>query len=263
MTLDTAQQTGQHWMQNAAAGFFDQVHELAVPAVNDVSAVASSSPIAARALKEIALLGHRTAQMHLELASRGADTFTANDLAADSMRLRTQIVTTLDELKLRLAAIPAPWIDHAASLIGLRKHMLEQSSALAIASAYRCGRRIPIHGNLQLNQVLLISDAFIITASDSPQHHKQSPLRDVATMLCSFRHAAILAYNAHKLRHNTSPDTWAMLWNRATSTAFLHSYRATMEVHPELLPHPEQSVLFLRAFMLERVLCELHADLNH
>ena len=278
---------GWKWMMEELSRFYAEVADLPPPADAGPPASflrnAATSPglttVASESLPAARLLGRRTAELHLALATPtddpdfAAEAFTPNDLAADSSRIHSQIVSALDAMKLHISQVPADLMDRAASLLSQRKQLLEYAHALATASPYRFGRRIRIHGDYHLGQVLRTDDDFIIVDFEGEparplqeRRRKQSPLRDVAGMMRSFSYVAFAALDRHlKLHHENAAamETWANAWERAASSAFLSEYREVIAAHPELLPQPEQAQAILLALLLEKALYELLYELNN
>src|SRR5262249_7449125 len=106
---------GWQWFLDQLSGFFASVAALpAAPDTTPPGFVGSWQPRpeaivhAAATMDAAALLGRRTAEMHLALATPtddsafAAEPFTPEDLAQDARRINIQIVTTLDALKARL-----------------------------------------------------------------------------------------------------------------------------------------------------------------
>jgi maltose alpha-D-glucosyltransferase/alpha-amylase len=278
---------GWQWMQEELTRFYESVANCPPPAspgdLPTFLATAASAPEvrehAALSIDATALLGRRTAELHLALAmptddkAFAAEQFTPNDLAADSTRIHAQIVSALDAMKQNMTQVPADLCERAASLLSQRKQLLDRAHTLATASPYRFGRRIRIHGDYHLGQVLRAkSDFLIVDFEGEParpleeRRKKQSPLRDVAGMMRSFSYAAFAALDLHTQRHPERASTlelWATAWERAASNAFLSAYRKTIAAHPELIPQPEQAQSMLLAFLLEKALYELLYELNN
>src|SRR5208282_2222816 len=74
-------------------------------------------------LQAAALLGRRTAEMHLALASSAdlpafaPEPMTAEDLASDAERIEAQLKSTLEALKLKLATLDDATTDAAGLLL--------------------------------------------------------------------------------------------------------------------------------------------------
>ena len=277
---------GWQWMVEELGRFFASVVHLAAPqaTIPRASFLATSTitseprEYAPNSIAAAALLGRRTAELHLALATHTddpafcAEAFTPNDLAADATRIHAQIVSALDAMKQHMPQVPAALTDAAASLLSKRKQLLDRAHTLATASPYRFGRRIRIHGDYHLGQVLRTADDFLVVdfegepaRSLEERRRKQSPLRDVAGMLRSFSYAAFAALDAHKQHTPCSPslEAWATAWERSASTAFLASYRDVIVANPELIPEPPQAESMLTAFLLEKALYELLYELNN
>ncbi|MEO7030238.1 MAG: maltose alpha-D-glucosyltransferase [Acidobacteriaceae bacterium] len=282
---------GWQWMQAELTRFYESVASCPAPThlgepANFLTSPASSPEVrkhAATSLAAAALLGRRTAELHLSLATPtddpafSAEAFTPNDLAADSTRIHAQIVATLDAMKQNMLHVPIDLspdtATRAASLLSQRKELLDRAHTLAIASPYRFGRRIRIHGDYHLGQVLRTESDFLIVDFEgeparplAERRRKQSPLRDVAGMMRSFSYAAHSALDLHTQHHPKAASAlgaWATTWERAVSTAFLSAYREAIAVNPELIPQPGQAQALLLAFLLEKALYELLYELNN
>jgi maltose alpha-D-glucosyltransferase/alpha-amylase len=235
-------------------------------------------------LDAAALLGRRTAEMHLALATPTddpafkAEPFTNEDLAADATRIDAQITRTLEALKQGLPHLTEDvTVDSAALILSSRRELFARASALTAdlrtGLSDHAGQRIRIHGDYHLGQVLRShSDYVILDFEGEParplaeRRAKQSPLKDVAGMLRSFSYAAYAGLIAHIQRHPDDArilEPWALLWQNAVSTEFLHAYRVSIAANPHLIPQPPQAQLLLNAYLLEKSLYELLYELNN
>ncbi len=228
-------------------------------------------------LTAAALLGQRTAEMHLALATQTddpafrAEPFTADDLAIDARRIDAQINLTLNALRSGMQNLKDLTADDAATILSRRIELFAR--AHAIASAEPSGQRIRIHGDYHLGQVLRAKNDFVIldfegepARSLEERRRKQCPLKDVAGMLRSFSYAAYSGLDQYTQRHPDSArslEPWARLWQNAVSIAFLRAYRETMESRPGLLPETAQAESLLNAYLLEKALYELLYELNN
>jgi len=231
-------------------------------------------------LDAAALLGRRTAEMHLALATPSDNTafspepFTSETLAADAARIGDQVARSLDALRHALANLPDELTTDAAALILSRRiELFARARAIAEAPAADAGQRIRIHGDYHLGQVLRARGDYVLLDFEgepartlAERRAKQSPLKDVAGMLRSFSYAAFSALDHFTQRHPGTAkalETWAQLWQNAVSTEFLNAWRVTMAANRHLTAQPRQAHLLLNAYLLEKALYELLYELNN
>jgi maltose alpha-D-glucosyltransferase / alpha-amylase len=246
-------------------------------------------------LEAAALLGRRTAELHLALAAPTDNTTfssepnTPEDLARDAERIECQLKAALDALRPQLASLDETTSDAAALLLSRRVELVAR--ARTVASLPSGGRRIRIHGDLHLGQTLRTEgeakdtdaseaergDFIFLDFEGEParslaeRRRKQSPLRDVAGMIRSFSYAAHFALNRLYAGEQESAaatgskalGAWAREWESEASGRFLHAYRETIAAEPALLPPWEQSQVLLDAYLLEKALYEMLYELNN
>jgi maltose alpha-D-glucosyltransferase/alpha-amylase len=285
---------GWQWTLDELSLYYDSVATLPAPQnlgtppsfISDSESISesqSSKPArehAALYLDAAALLGRRTAEMHLALATPThnpafiPECFTTADLVAEADRIDAQLSLTLGALKRGMSQLTETTVDNAALVLSRRIELFARARAIASATPAFAGQRIRIHGDYHLGQVLRSrSDYVILDFEGEParsleqRRAKQSPLKDVAGMLRSFSYAAYAALNAFAQRR---PDTaknlepWATLWQNAVSTEFLRVYQLTItETDPNLIPQPSQSQRLLSAYLLEKSLYELLYELDN
>ena len=229
-------------------------------------------------IEAAALLGQRTAELHLALGAptdNGAfssETNTHEDLAVDADRIEAQLKATLDALRPQLMSFDETTADAAALLLSRRVELIARARrVVALPSG---GKRIRIHGDLHLGQTLRTETDFVFldfegepARSVVERRRKQSPLRDVAGMIRSFSYAVHFALS--RLRAGAQEKgsdglrAWARAWETAASARFLHAYRETVAAEPGLLPPVQQSQALLDAYLLEKALYELLYELNN
>jgi maltose alpha-D-glucosyltransferase/alpha-amylase len=235
-------------------------------------------------LDAAALLGRRTAEMHLALATSTndaaftAEPFALSDLEADATRIDAQIVRTLDALKRGMSQLADDaTVDSAALLLSRRVDLFARANVITAASPDNSGQRIRIHGDYHLGQVLRSRSDYVILDFEgeparplSERRRKQSPLKDVAGMLRSFSYAAyagLFAFTQRRPPNNEADarnlEAWARLWQNTVSTEFLGAYRQTISANPQLLPKQPQAHVLLNAYLLEKALYELLYELNN
>jgi maltose alpha-D-glucosyltransferase/alpha-amylase len=229
------------------------------------------------ALHSSAVLGTRTGEMHLALASDPTDPafaperMSADELAEMSANLREQARKAFALLRARLDSL-------AEHLRPLAKRVLANGPALVEQLGQLSGDgsnliKTRIHGDYHLGQVLWAENDFVILDFEgepgrtmAERRAKKSPLRDVAGMLRSFDYAAyseLLKYTQDHRENFERLEPWAQIWRTWTSAAFLNDYRRT--VSPAgLLPNDLRATCqLLDFFTLEKTLFELQYELNY
>ncbi len=230
-------------------------------------------------LDAAALLGRRTAEMHLALATPTdnaafvAEPFTLDDLKRDARRIDTQINHTLDALKRGMSQLTDLTADAAALLLSQRIDLFARAHAISSTPPEASGQRTRIHGDYHLGQILRAKNDFVIldfegepARSLADRRTKQSPLKDVAGMLRSFSYAAYAGLDKFTQRHPEAARTiepWAQLWQNAASTEFLRAYKGAIAAKPHLIPQAAEAQLLLNAYLLEKSLYELLYELNN
>jgi len=278
---------GWSWFAEELARFYESVEDCTSPAsrgkpasfLNCAEIPTKVQEHAGLALNAATLLGTRTAEMHLALATPTDDSaFTAQaatreDLAHDAARVRDQAERAMAALQRSVASVPNDLADRAALLLSRRDDLLYRAQALAVGSPEDFGQRLRIHGDYHLGQLLRVeSDFFIVDFEGEParplaeRREKQSPLKDVAGMLRSFSYASQSALDHYVQRRPEKADSlsaWASLWENAVSTSFLEAYSEAMQQRSDLIPQPPQAEVMLLAFLLEKSLYELLYELNN
>jgi len=234
-------------------------------------------------LAAAALLGQRTAELHLALATpTNNEAFTAvpttpEDLATDRERIHHQVTTALDALQsaLKSSTTLTPEVTALATeLLSHRDDLLARVASLN-GDAARFGQRIRIHGDYHLGQILRTQsktapDFLLIDFEGEParsladRRRKQSPLRDVAGMLRSFSYAARTALQTATERAPATTanlNAWASAWETAVTSAFLNAYNETIATKPALLP--QETATILDTLLLEKASYELLYELNN
>ena len=230
-----------------------------------------------------AILGRRTAEVHIALASDASDRafapepFSKDDLMAVTMDTAGQARAGLNALKTALGtaskrrALPGDVQRRARELVDSEQELYERiRSAPALEFSVSKTR---VHGDYHLGQVLWAEgDFFILDFEGEParpiaqRREKQSPLKDVAGMLRSFSyaaHAALFAHAASRPDQFTQLEPWARIWQTWACAAFLRGYLATAGGALFIPTDPTQREALLRLFMLDKALYELNYELNN
>ncbi len=268
---------GWSWTLEELSRFYDSVKGLPAP-----QSPAEVSEKASNYLDAATLIGQRTAEMHIALATPTDDqaflvqSTTGQDLAEDRERIEQQAAAALNTLEATLKASPDTFSPQASELakelLQNKEQLLGKVSAL-IGEPNTFGFRIRIHGDYHLGQLLRTADDFLIVdfegepaRSLEERRRKQSPLRDVAGMVRSFSYAAQSALAIYKKSHPGAPsslDDWATAWQGAASNAFLKAYHMAVAPRLDLLPQPQQMETMLDVLLLEKALYELLYELNN
>jgi maltose alpha-D-glucosyltransferase/alpha-amylase len=207
-------------------------------------------------LDAAALLGRRTAELHLALASPTQDpAFMPEPLSSQDIdRLREDLILhasrAFDALKENVARLP---------------------DSVTAREIYALRTRI--HGDYHLGQVLRSKGDFVIldfegepARSLAERRTKQSPLKDVAGMLRSFSYAAfsaLMKYSSRRPEDFHRLEPWARLWEQSVSSAFLRTY---CEFAKGVAVIPSDPLLFqqlLEAYVIDKALYELAYELNN
>ena len=135
------------------------------------------------------------------------------------------------------------------------------------------GRRIRVHGDYHLGQVLRVKNDYVIldfegepTKPLADRRIKHSPLKDVAGMLRSFSYAAyaaLLNYAARRPEAVDQLEPWARLWEQSTCAEFLRAYRETIAPGNLLPESPTEADSLLRAYLVDKALYELRYELDN
>lgn len=129
------------------------------------------------------------------------------------------------------------------------------------------GKRIRIHGDYHLGQVMFTGNDFCILDFEgeplrpiSTRRLKHSPLQDIAGMLRSFDYAICFYARAHR---NTQPMmTWLKLWQFWMSRCFLDGYLDACR-DSGLLPSDQDHIRYLiEVLLLEKALYEVGYELG-
>ena len=279
---------GWQWTLNQLADYYRRVASVSPASsvgayasfLSDEPPLALARQSAGQYLDAAALLGNRTAEMHLALATTtddpafAAEDFADKDLSADASRIKSQLLLSLDALERSLPGLTGVNASNAALVLSRRGDLMGRTRAITSATATNFGKRIRIHGDYHLGQILHSYSDFVILDFEgepakplSARRAKQSPLRDIAGMLRSFGYAAYAALHALEIEAADAiknMEFWAQLWQNAVSVEFLRAYKTTIgATKPHLIPPPPEAQILLDAYLLEKALYELLYELNN
>jgi maltose alpha-D-glucosyltransferase/alpha-amylase len=231
-------------------------------------------------LNSARLLGQRTAELHVALASGlddpdfAPDFFTHMYQTSLYQSMRSFTVRTLQILKEQLTNIPEELRDDAQQVLDLEKEIIGRYQS--IREQRISAARIRCHGDYHLGQVLFTGKDFVIidfegepARSLSERRLKRSPLLDVAGMIRSFHYAAhsalIRQVPLAPRPENDLPllQHWAQYWYVWVSTTFLNSYLDIVRPVGLLPEDPEHLRILLDAYILEKAIYEIGYELNN
>ncbi len=231
-------------------------------------------------LSSAQLLGQRTAELHIALASDSENpdfapepfsTFYQRSVYQYARNLTGQVLLLL---KQRLKQLPSDSQPLAQTVLERQDQILGRFGS--VLNQKITAMRTRCHGNYSLKEVLYTGKDFIIidfegnpNRSLSDRRIKRSPLRDVAAILQSFHNAA-----THALRNEVESgmlrresllltEQWAQFWYSWVSAAFLNSYLTTAS-HDSFLPKTRTELqVLLDSYLLEQVIADLGDKLNY
>ncbi len=231
-------------------------------------------------LRACELLGQRTAELHIALASDIEDmhfapeafsSFYQRSIYQNMRNQAGQTLLLLNKLVGQLSDDVQPLakmvLNQRDFILGRFQRILNQKIT---AMRTRC------HGNYSLVEVLYTGKDFIIidfegssTRPLSERRMKRSPLRDVAAMLESFYYACRVALRNEKESGILLPDDlpvmeqWAQFFYCWSSVSFLKSYLETSD-HAAFVPKQASELqVLLDGFLLEKAMLELDYELRN
>lgn len=231
-------------------------------------------------LAAAALLGRRTAELHIALASNGSDPDFAPEPFDEPFRLAT-LASMRGRAERAFNLLQVRVDDLQDELPQLGHHLLDQKEAILLRLETALGHpiaavRTRIHGDYHLGQVLAADDDFfIIDFEGEParplreRRVKSSPLQDVAGMLRSFHYAPYAALLGQAPGASFSSEDmrvlepWARFWQRWVSAIFLRNYLDTAGRAPFIPSSRAELQALLDAYLLDKALYELAYELNN
>ncbi|MFC5270205.1 maltose alpha-D-glucosyltransferase [Adhaeribacter terreus] len=228
-------------------------------------------------VERISLLGTRTAEMHLALASNYTDKdFSPEDYSLHYQRslfsgLKSLVRSNFDLLRKHLKDLPEDVLQEAEDVLAMREEILERFKR--IFSRKINTLKVRTHGDFHLGQVLFTGKDFIMldfegepARSYSERRLKRSPLRDVAGMIRSFHYAAYnaLVQDAYLARENSQEmEYWAEQWYHYVSGFYMEAYLDKMQDKNILPDNTEDFEILIQTFLLEKAIYELGYELNN
>lgn len=261
----------------------DDVNRLVVPELPPIQLAEHELPIflsevAGEYLGSVALLGQRTAELHLTLDSDrqlpnfAPESFTRPYQEAVHRGMRQLAGAVLALLRSQIDRFDEDERERAAALLTREDELLELYKP--ILNATLDAERIRIHGDYHLGQVLFTGNDFVIIDFEGEPSRrleerriKRSPLRDVAGMLRSFDYAGQTSLAQHPADGDSETrdllSRFIECWVVWTSSVFMKSYLTTGGNAPFLPADRTQTAELLDAFRLDKAVYELGYEINN
>jgi maltose alpha-D-glucosyltransferase/alpha-amylase len=266
--------------------FYDRVvarsRDAAPPEGPNASIVARSKETPSAAVLDVIgsysttaeLLGTRTAELHLALASSDDPAFAPAPFSSFDRRslyqsLRNLVGRVMRTLRTRRSELSPHAATFARALFEHEPAIVTRFEALVREPIEALRTRI--HGDYHLAQVLHTGRDFVIIDFDGGHDHdlperrrKRSPLRDVAGMVRSLHYAAYSAiYDGAVVREADRAIVlpWAAQWSAWSAAAFLRGYRERAVGAPFLPASDESLAMLLDRFVLAKAFHELGGEL--
>ncbi|MFH1369381.1 MAG: maltose alpha-D-glucosyltransferase [Elusimicrobiota bacterium] len=224
-----------------------------------------------------ALLGKRTAEMHMALAQNIDDPVFAPEpfslLYQKSLHqsIYSQIRRTFGLLKKNIAKIPENLRAEAEEVLASEPALVSKLNMIVAKKI--SADKIRIHGDYHLGQVLYTGKDFIVIDFEgeparalSERKLKQSPFKDVAGMIRSFHYAA---YGTVLLKSSLRPgdavylEKWVDSWYKHVTGIFLDSYLMAADGAGFIPRQKDEVETLIRVFLIEKAVYELAYELNN
>jgi maltose alpha-D-glucosyltransferase/alpha-amylase len=229
-----------------------------------------------RAAEFAGLLGHRSAEMHLALASRSdlpafaPEPFSRLYQRSLYQSMRNQAARIYERLSKNLPNLPEERAELGRRVLGARSKVMGAYAGLL--DHLIPTMKIRVHGDYHLGQVLMTGDDVLILDFEgeparplSERKLKRSPWKDVAGMLRSFHYAIHSAWPKEESlsgERKAVAEARAEKWPQAMADSFLRAYLETAKDASFIPPEKDREIL-LRAYLMEKAVYELGYELNN
>ncbi len=229
-------------------------------------------------IEKIDALAARTAQMHLALMNSNGkkaplfepELFSLHYQRSLFSSLKSLVRNTLTALKTQKHLLSESDQKVADSMLSKEKELL--TFFKQIYKHKFEASKIRIHGNLHLEQIMMVNDDVMIDDFDgtydrpfSERRLRKSPLIDVAAMLRSIHYATTLTL-IEQDKEDELLKSMLSAWYASIGSFFLQSYKSviqTAEVSEFIPDNEEDFKTLMEIFTLERALKELYYQLNY
>ena len=225
------------------------------------------------------LLGRRTGEVHVTLASRTDDPAFAPEPFTDFYRhglyhgLLSQASRGFEALRACTSSLEDDTRAECEMLLE-REQQVRRLFQQVRDQRFEA-LRIRVHGDLNLRQALFTGKDFVLIDFEgdpdrplSERRIKRSPLRDVASMLRSFHYAshAVLFGKVSGVispgRDSATLENWGDFWYAWVSAAYLAGYLSVPGINALLPSSRPQLGLLLDLFLIDKGMRELRYEMN-
>jgi maltose alpha-D-glucosyltransferase/alpha-amylase len=224
-----------------------------------------------------ALLGRRTAELHVALASQSGAAFAPEPFSQLYQRslyqsARKLALLAFRQLRAELKTLPEELHELARETLVREKRVLERFRG--VVGQKVSAARIRCHSDYHLGHVLYTGKDFLIVdfegdpgASFASRRVKRGALSDVASMIYSFRSAALQKLRQPMPRIETPEvaQSWqqaAEFWYQWNSAAFLRAYAAAPGISALVPPAGPQFDQLFEFHLLAEAIEQLQFDLE-
>jgi len=230
--------------------------------------------------ENIKMLGQRTAELHVALASNTEDQdFTPEPFSVLYQRslyqsMRNHSGKMFQLLKNNIRTLRGATLDDAIRVLDRQNEVL--ACFRTLLSRKIMAYRTRIHGDFHLGQVLYTGKDYVIIDFEgeparplTERRIKRTPIRDVAGMLRSFHYAAYTSLFGHLGSAMVRPEDlvalepWAHNWNVWICSMYLSSYVEHAHRGGFLPANRDELNILLNVYLLEKALYELGYELNN
>jgi maltose alpha-D-glucosyltransferase/alpha-amylase len=228
-------------------------------------------------LEAARLLGRRTAELHLALASDPDDpNFAPEPVTPMYQRSIYQSMRGATQQTYRLLRSRSRDVPQVVQILDMESEVLARLRT--VLETRISARRIRCHGDYHLGQVLYTGRDFVIIDFEgeplrplSERRIKRVPFRDVAGMIRSFHYAAYTALYDHtgatrppdQQENPAFLEPWVLFWYQWVAAAFLSTYLDVASPGGILPATRKEQEVLLDTLLLEKAMYELRYELNN
>ncbi|MGZ5248193.1 MAG: maltose alpha-D-glucosyltransferase, partial [Flavitalea sp.] len=224
----------------------------------------------------VTLIGKRTGEMHLALASKpmlkdfAPEPFSLHYQRSLFSGMQTLVRSAFSPGKEQINRLPEQVREEVISLLNRKDEMLKRLKQIYAAKIDVV--KIRIHGDYDLKQILFTGKDIAIldfhgdpTRSYSERRLKRSPLRDVAGMIRSIHYAAyegLLINTERRHADSTRLESFASLWIHYVSSFFVRSWLDTVATSLFIPQNKADLRILLETYLLEKAIYSLQYELR-